>query len=117
MMEYRRWIRHQYPKDRATVHVRERQVDPVRGGIDCDRMRLRGAIPAELHEKAVSLLEHRHDSGLGSYVQPFEFWIERQDVRIAPNRQHLTELQGPQIQHPQRPALLTRDEGHAVRGV
>ena len=100
--------RRQNSQDGMTAHIGERQVDAVRRGIDRDRVRRRCAIPAELHERAVSLLEHRHDSGLGGNIQPFEFWIERQDVRIAPDWQHLTQLQGPQIYHAQRPALLTR---------
>src|SRR5437879_5099438 len=80
-----RVARHQYSEDRATVHVRERQVDAMRCGIDRHGVRLRCAIPAELHERPVSLLEHRYHSGLGGNIQPFKFWIERQDVRIAPD--------------------------------
>src|SRR5439155_22150439 len=55
--------RHQYSEDRMTAHVRERQVDAVRGGIDRDRVRLRRTVPAELHEGAVLLPEGRHDPG------------------------------------------------------
>src|SRR5437016_11993552 len=75
--------RHQHPEDWMTAHIRERQVDAVRGGIDRDRVRLRRTVPAELNEEAVPLLEHGHDPGLGSHVQPPEKRIERQDVGIA----------------------------------
>src|SRR5881394_1803878 len=82
----------QYAQHGVTVHVRERQVDAMRCGIDRHGVRLRGAIPAELHEGAVPLLEHRHDPGLGSDVQATDRWVERQDVRIAPHWQHLPQL-------------------------
>src|SRR6266550_2088835 len=50
-----------------------------------------------VHVRAVSLLEHRQYSGLGGNIQPFEFRVERQDVRIASDWYHLTQLQGPKI--------------------
>src|SRR5947199_6194438 len=87
--------RHQHPEDWTTAHVRERQVDAVRGGVDRDRVRFRRTVPAKLREGAVPLLEHRHDPGLGGHIQPAECWVERQDVRIAPDWQHLTQLKGP----------------------
>src|SRR5438876_10550878 len=85
---------HQYPQDRMIAHVCERQVDAVCGGNDRDRVRLWCSVPAPLRERSVPLLEHRHDSGLRGQIQSAERWIERQDVRIAPDWQHLTELQG-----------------------
>src|SRR6266576_1904450 len=51
--------RHQYSEDRVTAHVRERQVDAVRGRIDRDRVSLGRPVPAELYQGAASLLEHR----------------------------------------------------------
>src|SRR5712692_3730259 len=97
-----RIARHQYPEDRMTAHLRERQVDAVRGGIDRDRVRLRRPVPAELGERSPSLLEHGHDPGLGGHVQPPEGWVERQDVGIAPNWEHLTQLKRPEIQDAER---------------
>ena len=55
-----------------TAYVRERKVDAVRGRIDRDRVRPGRPVPAELHERSVPLLEHRHDSGLGGHIQPAE---------------------------------------------
>src|SRR5437867_2758314 len=109
--------RHQYSEDWMTAHVREGQVDAVRGGIDPDRVRLRRPVPAELHEGAVPLPEHRHDPGLGGHVQPPQGWVECEDIGIAPDWQYLTQLERPEIQHAERPALLTRDERQTVRGV
>src|SRR5438309_7546590 len=86
--------RHHYPEDRMTAHVRERQVDAVRGRIDRDRVSLRRPVPAELSQGATSLLEHRHDAGLGGHVQPPKGWIERQDIGIAPDWKHLTQPEG-----------------------
>jgi len=53
-----------------TAHVRERQVDAVRDGIDRDRVRLRRPVPAQLRERSVPLPKHRHDPGFGGHVQP-----------------------------------------------
>src|SRR5947207_14359904 len=112
-----RIARHQHPEDWMTAHVRERQIDVVRGGIDRDRVSLRRPVPAELSQGTVSLLEYRHDPRLGGHVQPAERWVERQDVGIAPDWQHLTQLKGPEIQHTQRAALLAGDERQPVRCV
>ena len=68
-----------------TAHVHERQVDAVRDGIDRNRVRLWRPVPAQLRERSVPLLEHRHDPGLGGHIQPTERWVERQDVRIGPD--------------------------------
>jgi len=100
-----------------TAHVRERQVDAVRGGIDRDRVCLRRPVPAELRERCVPLLEHGHEPGLSGHVQPSECRIERQDVGITPDWEHLTQLERLEIQHTQRRALLSSDECPAVRGV
>src|SRR6266852_5413429 len=87
--------RHHCPEDRMTAYVRERQVNAVRGRIDRDRVGPGRPVPAELPKRSDPLLEHRHDSRLGSHIQPAERWVERQDVRIAPDWQHLTQLKGP----------------------
>src|SRR2546422_11132166 len=100
-----------------TAHVRERQVDAVRGGIDCDRVRLRRPVPAELHEGSVPLLEHRHHPGLGGHIQPAERWVERQDVRIARDWEYLTQLERFEIQDAERCTLLSRDERQTMRSV
>jgi len=60
-----------------TAYVRERQVDAVRGRIDRDRVGPGRPVPAELPERSVPLLEHRHDPGLGSHIQPAERWVGR----------------------------------------
>src|SRR2546429_3139014 len=92
--KYPRSAWHQHPEHWMPAHVRERQIDAVRGGIARDRVRLRRPVPAELSQGAVPLLEPRHDPGLGGHVQPPKGWIERQDVGIAPDWQHLTQLEG-----------------------
>ena len=79
----------------ATAYVGEGQVDSVRAGIHGNRVRPRRPVPPELGERFLSFLEHRHDAGLGGYVQPPERRVERQDVRIAPDWKHLAQLKGP----------------------
>src|SRR2546428_13234232 len=65
-----RIARHQHPEDWTAAHVRERQLDAVRGGIDRDPGRLRRPGPAQRHDGGHPLPEHRHGPGLGGYTHP-----------------------------------------------